>query len=60
MNTYPLKGLTMISITIFFSVALLVYIGAGFSEYRIQERKNLEQYNNLWWEKGFISVCPLH
>ena len=24
------------------------------------KRKNLEQYNNLWWEKGFISVCPLH
>ena len=60
MNTYPLKGLAMISITIFFSVALLVYIGAGFSEYRIEERKNRVQSNDLWWEKGFISVCPLH
>ena len=60
MNTYPLKGLVMILITIFFSIALLVYIGAGFSEYRIQERKNLENANGLWWENGFISVCPLH
>ena len=50
----------MISITIFFSIALLIYVGAGFSEYRIEERKNGELTNNLWWEKGFISVCPLH
>ena len=60
MNNYPLRGLGMISITIFFSVALLIYVGAGFSEYRIEQRKSLEQSNNLWWEKGFVSVCPLH
>ena len=60
MNTYPIKRLAMISITIFFTVALLIYVGAGFSEYRIEQRINLEQSNNLWWEKGFISVCPLH
>ncbi|MBA4715178.1 MAG: hypothetical protein H2015_01140 [Chloroflexi bacterium] len=60
MNNYPLRGLGMILITIFFSIALLIYVGAGFSEYRIEERKNGELVNNLWWEKGFISVCPLH
>ena len=50
----------MISITIFFSIALLIYVGAGFSEFRINERNNAGQINDLWWEKGFISVCPLH
>lgn len=50
----------MIFITVFFSISLLIYVGAGFSEYRINERDNTGQLNNLWWEKGFITVCPLH
>tara|TARA_Y100000816_G_scaffold47186_1_gene29742 strand:- start:1359 stop:1541 length:183 start_codon:yes stop_codon:yes gene_type:complete len=60
MNTYPVKGLGMILITILFSFALLIYIGAEFSEYRISERLNDGQNVDLWWERGFISVCPLH
>ena len=60
MNTYPVKGLGMILITILFSISLLVYIGAEFSEYRISERLNDGQNVDLWWERGFISVCPLH
>ena len=60
MNVYPIKGLVMIFITIFFSIALLIYVGAGFSEFRINERNNAGQINDLWWEKGFITVCPLH
>ena len=40
MNTYPVRGLGMILITILFSFALLIYIGAEFSEYRISERLN--------------------
>ena len=60
MNTYPEKGLGMILITILFSFTLLIYIGAEFSEYRISERLNDGQNVDLWWERGFISVCPLH
>ena len=60
MNTYPVKGLGMILITILISFALLIYIGAEFSEYRISERLNDGQNVDLWWERGFISVCPLH
>ncbi len=60
MNTYPVRGLVMILITILFSFALLIYIGAEFSEYRISERLNDGQNVDLWWERGFISVCPLH
>ena len=60
MNIYPVKGLGMILITILFSFALLIYIGAEFSEYRISERLNDGQNVDLWWERGFISVCPLH
>ena len=60
MNTYPVKGLGMILITILFSFGLLIYIGAEFSEYRISERLNDGQNVDLWWERGFISVCPLH
>lgn len=60
MNVYPIKGLGMIFITVFFSISLLIYVGAGFSEYRINERDNTGQLNNLWWERGFITVCPLH
>tara|TARA_B100000678_G_scaffold161222_1_gene134739 strand:- start:4 stop:186 length:183 start_codon:yes stop_codon:yes gene_type:complete len=60
MNTYPVRGLGMILITILFSFGLLVYIGAEFSEYRISERLNDGQNVDLWWERGFISVCPLH
>ena len=60
MNSYPNKGLGMMFLTILFSLGLLVYIGADFSEYRISERKNEGQYNNIWWERGFITACPLH
>ena len=60
MNTYPARGLGMILITILFSFGLLIYIGAEFSEYRISERLNDGQNVDLWWERGFISVCPLH
>ena len=60
MNTSPVRGLGMILITILFSFALLIYIGAEFSEYRISERLNDGQNADLWWERGFISVCPLH
>tara|TARA_B100000945_G_C19907286_1_gene378966 strand:- start:17 stop:199 length:183 start_codon:yes stop_codon:yes gene_type:complete len=60
MNTYPVRGLGMILITILFSFGLLIYIGAEFSEYRISERLNDGQNVDLWWERGFISVCPLH
>ena len=60
MNTYLVRGLGMILITILFSFALLIYIGAEFSEYRISERLNDGQNVDLWWERGFISVCPLH
>ena len=60
MNNYPVIGLVMILITILFSFALLIYIGAEFSEYRISERLNDGQNVDLWWERGFISVCPLH
>ena len=60
MNTYPVRGLGMILVTILFSFALLIYIGAEFSEYRISERLNDGQSVDLWWERGFISVCPLH
>tara|TARA_B100001115_G_scaffold90352_1_gene66460 strand:+ start:71 stop:253 length:183 start_codon:yes stop_codon:yes gene_type:complete len=60
MITYPVRGLGMILITILFSFGLLVYIGAEFSEYRISERLNDGQNVDLWWERGFISVCPLH
>ena len=60
MNTYPVRGLGMILITILFSFALLIYIGAEFSEYRISERLNDGQNVDLWWERGFISVCKLH
>ena len=60
MNTYPVRGLGMILITILFSFTLLIYIGAEFSEYRISERLNDGQNVDLWWERGFISVCPLH
>ena len=60
MNTYPVRGLGMILIRILFSFALLIYIGAEFSEYRISERLNDGQNVDLWGERGFISVCPLH
>ena len=60
MNTYPVRGLGMILVTILFSFALLIYIGAEFSENRISERLNDGQNVDLWWERGFISVCPLH
>ena len=60
MNTYPVRGLGMILVTILFSFDLLIYIGAEFSEYRISERLNDGQNVDLWWERGFISVCPLH
>ena len=60
MNTYPVRGLGMILITILFSFGLLIYIGAEYSEYRISERLNDGQNVDLWWERGFISVCPLH
>tara|TARA_B100000941_G_C28482466_1_gene543011 strand:+ start:191 stop:373 length:183 start_codon:yes stop_codon:yes gene_type:complete len=60
MNTYPVRGLVMIILTILISIALLIYIGAEFSEYRISERINDSQNVDVWWERGFISVCPLH
>ena len=60
MNTYPVRGLGMILVTILFSFSILIYIGAEFSEYRISERLNDGQNVDLWWERGFISVCPLH
>ena len=34
--------------------------GAEFSEHRISVRINNGQNVDLWWERGFISVCPLH
>ena len=60
MNTYPVRGLVMIILTILISIALLIYIGAEFSEYRISERINDSKNVDVWWERGFISVCPLH
>ena len=60
MNTYPLRGLGMIFLTILFSIVLLIYILAEFSEYRISERMKNGQNVDLWWERSFISVCPLH
>ena len=60
MNTYPLRGLGMIFLTILFSIVLLIYIGAEFSKYRISERMKNGQNVDLWWERSFISVCPLH
>ena len=60
MNTFPVRALGMILVTILFPFALLIYIGAEFSEYRISERSNDGQNVDLWWERGLISVCPLH
>jgi hypothetical protein len=50
----------MIVITIFLSLFLLIYVGADFSNSRIENRSNNEFVENLWWEKSFILVCPLH
>ncbi len=50
----------MIVITIISSLFLLIYVGADFSKSRIEKRSNNEFAENVWWEKSFILVCPLH
>jgi len=56
----PYKGLSMIILTILFSVALLIYVGADYSENRIKIRSGQDSLDDLWWERSFILVCPLH
>jgi hypothetical protein len=60
MNETPHKGLSMIVMTIFVSLALLIYIGADYSENRIKNRANQNNLADVWWERSFILVCPLH
>ena len=60
MNETPHKGLSMIVMTIFVSLALLIYIGADYSENRINNRVSQNNSTDVWWERSFILVCPLH
>jgi len=60
MNEAPYKGLSMIIITILVSMALLIYIGADYSENRIKNRVSGNNSTDVWWERSFILVCPLH
>ena len=60
MGEIPYKGLGMIIITVLVSLALLIYIGADYSESRIKNRVSHGNSTDVWWERSFILVCPLH
>ena len=56
MNETPYKGLSMIIITILVSLALLIYIGAYYSENRIKNMVSCNNSDDVWWERIFILV----
>jgi len=60
MDGIPYRGLGMVIMTVLVSLALLIYIGADYSESRIKNRTTQGNSTDVWWERSFILVCPLH
>ena len=60
MEHLPSRGIYMILLTVLMSVFLMIYIGADFSKNRIENRQVSAGNESVWWEKGFVLVCPLH
>ena len=63
-NKIPYYGISSIIISILFSTIILIYLGAAISTERKNNRENFETIGNsaegIWWENGFIFMCPLH
>lgn len=63
-NKIPYYGISSIIISILFSTIILIYLGAAISTERKNNRENFETIGNstegIWWENGFILMCPLH
>lgn len=63
-NKIPYYGISSIIISILFSIIILIYLGAAISTERKNNRENFETIGNsaegIWWENGFIFMCPLH
>ena len=57
-------GISSIGISILFSIIILIYLGAAVSSERKNNRENIETIGNstedIWWENGFLFMCPLH
>ena len=51
-------------ILFFISIIILIYLGAAVSTERKNNRENFETIGNstedIWWENGFLFMCPLH
>ena len=60
MERLPSRGISMILLTVLMSAFLMIYIGADFSKNRIDKRQVSDGIESIWWEKGFVLVCPLH
>jgi len=60
----PYYGISSIGISILFSIIILIYLGAAVSTERKYNRENFETIGNstegIWWENGFLFMCPLH
>ncbi len=65
----PVRGLALIGLSLVFSLAVLIYLGAWASSDRIEARSldgESEAYDHetgasgAWWEDGLVFVCPLH
>ena len=65
----PIRGLALIALSLAFSLAVLIYLGAWASSDRIEARwfdSESESFGHgdgadgAWWEDGLVFVCPLH
>lgn len=59
----PWIGLTLLGISIFSTLAVLIYFGAWVAQDRIEARADegaAAQSEGEWWEDSLIAVCPIH
>lgn len=58
-------GLSLLGISIAFTLSVLIFFGAWLSEDRIEARVDGNESvhgeaEGEWWEDGLIAVCPIH
>lgn len=61
----PWVGLSLLGISIVFTLSVLIFFGAWLSEDRIEARADdgdgtHGEVEGEWWEDGLIAVCPIH
>ena len=55
------NGITFMTISILFSIFLLIYLSAGIAFDRSIQRTNIDQNaEKQWWEDQILYICPLH